>query len=130
MRCEAYLKMGNANALGDAQATAMQLLRSNNQDPDALVLRGRVLYAQGDNTKALDHFRSALTCDPDFKEAVKCLRMVQKLERLKSEGNDLFKIGKIHDAVERYTQALDIDPSNKPTNAKILQNRAMCYIKV
>jgi DnaJ homolog subfamily C member 7 len=130
MRGEAYLKMGNANAVGDAAGVAMQLLRSNNQDPDALVLRGRALYAQGDNAKALDHFRSALMCDPDFREAVKYLRMVQKLERLKSEGNDFFKIGKIKDAVERYTQALEVDSSNKPTNAKILQNRAMCYIKV
>jgi DnaJ homolog subfamily C member 7 len=130
MRGEAYLKMGNANAVGDAQAVAMQLLRMNSQDPDALVLRGRALYALGDNSKALDHFRSALTCDPDFREAVKHLRMVQKLERLKSEGNELFKTGKIKEAVEQYTQALDVDRSNKPTNAKILQNRAMCYIKV
>jgi DnaJ family protein C protein 7 len=56
--------------------------------------------------------------------------MVQKLERLKGEGNELFKVGKIKDAVARYTEALEVDPSNKLTNAKILQNRAMCYIKV
>jgi DnaJ family protein C protein 7 len=130
MRGEAYLKMGNANAVGDAAGVAMQLLRQNSNDPDALVLRGRALYAQGDNSKALDHFRTALTCDPDFREAVKYLRMVQKLERLKGEGNEFFRVGKIKDAVEKYTEALAVDPSNKPTNAKILQNRAMCYIKV
>ena len=74
MRGEAYLKMGNVNSLGDAQNVAMSLLRQNNQDPDALVFRGRVLYAQGENDKAIQHFRQALNCDPDFKQAVKYLR--------------------------------------------------------
>jgi DnaJ family protein C protein 7 len=130
MRGEAYLKMGNPNSLGEAQNVVMSLLRNNPQDPDALVLRGRILYGQGDNDKAIQHFRSALNCDPDFRDAVKNLRMVQKLERLKSEGNDFWKSGNMKDAVERYTQALEVDPSNKSTNAKILQNRALCYIKV
>jgi len=56
--------------------------------------------------------------------------MVQKLERLKGEGNEYFKTGKIQDAIDRYSQALEVDSSNKPTNAKLLQNRAMCYIKL
>lgn len=130
MRGEAFLKMGNPNSLGEAQTVAMSLLRVNSQDPEALVLRGRVLYGQGDNEKAIQHFRQALNCDPDFREGVKYLRMVQKLDRLKAEGNDFFKSGKIQDAVDRYSQALLVDPANKPTNAKILQNRALCYIKV
>ncbi|MCJ1417949.1 hypothetical protein MMC32_004294 [Xylographa parallela] len=130
MRGEAYLKMGNVNALGDAQNVAMSLLRNNNQDPEALVLRGRALYAQGDNDKALQHFRQALNCDPDFKDAVKYLRMVQKLDRMKEEGNVAFKGGKFRDAVKLYSAALEVDPFNKGTNAKLLQNRAMASIKV
>ncbi|KAF2476859.1 TPR-like protein [Lindgomyces ingoldianus] len=130
MRGEAHLKMGNANALGEAQNIAMSLLRNNNQDPDALVLRGRVLYAQGENEKAIQHFRQALNCDPDFKQAVKYLRMVQKLERMKEEGNVAFKTGKLQAAVDTYTKALEVDPSNKNTNSKILQNRALCYTKL
>jgi DnaJ family protein C protein 7 len=119
--------MGNVNALGEAQNVAMSLLRNNNQDPDALVLRGRVLYAQGENDKAIQHFRQALSCDPDFKDAVKNLRMVQKLERMKEEGNTAFKSGRFQEAIEIYGKALEIDPSNKLTNSKILQNRALCH---
>ncbi|KAF2834701.1 TPR-like protein, partial [Patellaria atrata CBS 101060] len=130
MRGEAYLKMGNVNSLGDAQNVAMSLLRNNNQDPEALVLRGKVLYAQGENEKAIQHFRQALSCDPDFKDAVKYLRMVQKLERMKEEGNTHFKSGRYQEAINMYTQALDVDPSNKGTNSKILQNRALCATKV
>ncbi|KAL9094556.1 MAG: hypothetical protein Q9165_003115 [Trypethelium subeluteriae] len=130
MRGEAYLKMGNVNALGDAQNVAMSLLRGNSQDPEALVLRGRALYAQGDNDKAIQHFRQALSCDPDFKDAVKYLRMVQKLDRMKEEGNSSFKTGRYQQAVDTYTQALEVDPLNKGTNSKILQNRALCLSKL
>jgi len=130
MRGEAYLKMGNVNALGDAQNVAMTLLRSNSRDPEALVLRGRILSAQGEGEKAIQHFRSALECDPDFKNAIKYLRMTQKLERTKEEGNTLFKTGKYKDAIEKYTAALEIDPTQRVTNSKILQNRALCYLKV
>lgn len=130
LRGEAFLKMGNVNALGDAQNAAMSLLRYNNQDPDALVLRGRALYAQGENDKAIQHFRQALSCDPDFKLAVKYLRMVQKLERLKEEGNNAFKAGRYQEALDTYTTALDVDPSNKGTNSKLFQNRALCNLRV
>jgi DnaJ family protein C protein 7 len=130
MRGEAYLKMGNVNALGDAQNMAMSILRSNSQDPEALVLRGRILYAQGENEKAIQHFRSALQCDPDYRDAVKYLRMVQKLNRMKEEGNAHFKSGRYQQAVDVYTQALEVDPLNKGTNSKILQNRALCYSRL
>ena len=130
LRGEAYLKMGNVNALGEAQNVAMSLLRRNGHDPESLVLRGRALYGQGDNEKALQHFRQALSCDPDYKDGVKYLRMVQKLDRLKEEGNAAFKGGRHRQAVDVYSKALEVDPNNKGTNSKILQNRAMASIKV
>ena len=130
LRGEAYLKMGNVNALGEAQNVAMSILRSNSKDPEALVLRGRALYGQGENEKAIQHFRQALNCDPDFQDAVKYLRMVQKLDRLKEEGNAAFKAKRYQEAVDVYGKALEVDPLNKGTNSKILQNRAMSSIKV
>lgn len=130
LRGEAYLKMGNANALGEAQNIAMSLLRKNKKDPEALVMRGRALYGQGENDKALQHFREALNCDPDFRDGVKWLRLVQKLDRLKEEGNVAFKAARYRQALELYGKALEVDPANKSINAKILQNRAMASLKV
>lgn len=130
MRGEAYLKMGNVNALGDAQNIAMSLLRNNNQDPEALVLRGRALYAQGENDKAIQHFRQALNCDPDYKDAVKYLRMVQKLDRMKADGNSEYKAGRFAAAIDKYSEALEVDPLNKGTNSKLLQNRALCRVQL
>ena len=128
LRGEAYLKMGNVDALGEAMNVAMSLLQRNNQDPEALILRGRALYGQGDEEKALQHFRQALSCDPDFKDGLKYLRMVQ--HRMKEQGNAAFKEGRYEQAVEVYSQALDVDSNNKGTNSKILQNRALASLKV
>jgi DnaJ family protein C protein 7 len=130
MRGAALLKMGDANSLGEVQNISMSLLRMNSQDPEALVLRGRALYSQGENDKAVQHFRKALSCDPDFKDAVKWLRTVQKLDRMKEEGNAQYKAGRWQAALDVYTSALEVDPTNKGTNSKILQNRALCRIKL
>ncbi|KAI8634724.1 hypothetical protein F5Y19DRAFT_122182 [Xylariaceae sp. FL1651] len=130
MRGNAYLKMGGVNSLGEAQNVAMGLLRQNSQDPEALVLRGRALYAQGENDKAIQHFRKALSGDPDFKDAVKWLRTVQRLDRMKEEGNADYKAGRWQAALDKYTAALDVDPTNRGTNSKLLQNRALCRLKL
>lgn len=130
LRGSAHLKLGNVNALGEAQNIAMSLLRSNAADPDALVLRGRAFYAQGENDKALKHFRQALSYDPDFNDAARYLKMVQKLDRAKEDGNAAFKSGRMAEAVRLYTQALEVDPANRGTNSKLYQNRAAARIKL
>ncbi|KAI1769021.1 hypothetical protein GGR53DRAFT_273873 [Hypoxylon sp. FL1150] len=130
MRGSAYLKMGGANSFGEAQNVAMALLRQNSQDPEALVLRGRALYGQGENDKAIQHFRKALSCDPDFKEGVRWLRTVQKLDRMKEEGNAEYKAGRWQAAFNKYSAALEVDPSNRGTNSKLFQNRALCRLKL
>jgi DnaJ family protein C protein 7 len=129
-RGEAYLKMGNVNALGDAQNIAMSLLRNNNTDSEALVLRGRALYAQGENDKAIQHFRQALSYDPDNKKARVYLKLVRRLDELKASGNADYKAGRWSSAVDKYTEALEVDPLNKGTNSKLLQNRALCRIQL
>ncbi|KAF2860811.1 TPR-like protein, partial [Piedraia hortae CBS 480.64] len=130
MRGNAYLKMNNINSLGSAQSISTDLLRLNPTDAEALLLRGRALSAQGENEKAITHFRSALSYDPDFREAALLLRKIQTLERKKEEGNRLFKTGRFENAIEAYNAALEADEGNKPTAAKILRNRAMAAAKL
>ncbi|KAI5804555.1 hypothetical protein EDC01DRAFT_716063 [Geopyxis carbonaria] len=130
LRGEAHLKMNTTHSLGEAQNVAMALLRINSKDPDPLVLRGRVLYAQGDNTKASAHFQEALRCDPDMATAKIYLKRARELERKKSEGNDAFKRGDYAKAKELYSQALAVDPENKGTNSKLYGNRAVVSTKL
>lgn len=128
MTGEAQLKIGNDNGFGKAHDVAISLLRDNNQDPDALLLRARAYYGQGDNDQALKYLKMSLGLDPDNKKAFTLLRMVQKLVRTKEEGNAAFKAKNYQRAIELYTQGLEIDAANKDTNSKLLQNRAQARI--
>lgn len=130
MRGEVYANRANVNSSGEAHNIAMSLLRKNNADPEALVLCGRALYIQCENEKAIQYFRRALNCDPDNKFARRYLRTVQKLERIKSEGNIEYKAGRYQEAIEKYTEALEIDVLNRGTNSKLHQNRAQCYLRL
>jgi DnaJ family protein C protein 7 len=128
MSGEAQLKIGSDNGFGKAHDVAISLLRENNQDPDALLLRAKAYYGQGDNDQAVKYTRMSLQLDPDNKKAFTLLRLVQKLVRTKDEGNAAFKAKDYKRAVELYTQGLEIDPTNKDTNSKLLQNRAQAQI--
>ncbi|RPA82117.1 TPR-like protein [Ascobolus immersus RN42] len=130
MKAEAQIKVGGANSLGEALNIAMVLLRRNQQDPEALVLRGKVLYAQGENDKAKQMFQEALRCDPDMKQARDYLKRTKLLEQKKEEGNTAFKKADYKAAKELYTEALAVDPTNKGTNSKLYSNRAIALLKV
>lgn len=137
MRARANLKIGSSNALGEVQGIAQTLMRDNPMDAEAMTLAGRAFYlkdekgvGKSDYQRAEDCFRKALSFDPDISEARDYLRMMKKLERAKNEANDLYKRAKWADAVNAYTECLEIDPQNKITNAKILGNRALARSKI
>ncbi|KAI5286466.1 DnaJ sub C member 7, partial [Ascosphaera acerosa] len=108
----------------------MALLRANGQDPDALSLRGQVFYAQGAQEQAVAHLKRALGLDPDSSETVRALRTVQRLARLKEEGNAAYKAKRYADAIELYSRALEVDPRNREVNSKLLHNRGASYSAV
>ena len=130
LSAEAQLKMGNENSYGKAQDIAVKMLRENNQDPDALLIRARAFYGLGDTDQAIKYLRICLELDPDMKNAVKLLRTIQKLVRTKEEGNAAFKAKDYQKAVELYGKALEVDSKNKEQNSKILGNRAQAYISL
>lgn len=130
LEAEAQLKMANDNSFRKAQDIAMSMLRENNQDPDALLIRARAFYGLGDTDQTLKLLKMCLGLDPDMKQAIKLLRTVQKLVRTKEEGNAAFKVKDYKKAVDLYTEAVQLDTKNKDMNAKILQNRAQAHISL
>ncbi|KAK7274682.1 hypothetical protein RIF29_15779 [Crotalaria pallida] len=44
----------------------------------------------------------------------------------KSRGDDVFKSKDFHTAIDSYTQAIDLDP----TDATLLSNRSLCWIRL
>ena len=137
LRARANLKIGTANSLGEVQSIAQTLMRDNSMDAEAMTLAGKAFYlkdekgvGKSDYQRAEECFRKALSFDPDMSEARDVLRMMKKLERAKTEANDLYKRSKWEEAVYAYGQCLSIDPANKITNAKILGNRALARMRI
>ncbi|CAN6675127.1 hypothetical protein TRVA0_092S00144 [Trichomonascus vanleenenianus] len=116
--------------LDQATSTVMDLLRRDQQDPQALTLRGRILYAEGDNAKAVAHFQQALRCDPDFAPARRMLKLSREVEKARAAGNEAFKSGDLAQAKELYTKALEVDPQSIVNNSRIYSNRATVNVKL
>ena len=66
--------------------------------------------------------------DPEFFNLF--FQRAKSLKQKKEEGNAAFKACNWSSAHELYTQALEIDPCNKATNAKLYFNRATVAAKV
>ena len=83
-------------------------LRLQSNSPDVLALRGLVLFLCGRLPQALQHAQSALRYDPGHEPAQRLRKRVKEVERLKEEGNQAFKLGKLHEALRLYTEALEV----------------------
>lgn len=58
------------------------------------------------------------------------LRKVKLLDSLKEAGNEAFKANKFTEAIDKYSEALVVDPENESFNATVLSNRAAAFLKV
>lgn|SRR6266850_613016 len=83
-------------------------MRLQSNSPDVLALRGLVLFLCGRLPQALQHAQSALRYDPGHEPAQRLRKRVKEVERLKEEGNQAFKLGKLQGALTLYTDALEV----------------------
>jgi len=130
------LKVSRAEVLaylgryGEAQEIANDLLRMDNMNADAIYVRGLCLYYEDSVDKAFTHFQHVLRLAPDHQKAKDIYKKARVLKQKKEEGNEAFKSGKLSEAHKLYSEALEIDPCNKFTNAKLYFNRATVAAKL
>ena len=83
-------------------------LRLKPNSPDALSLRGLVLFLCGRLPQALQHVVSALRFDPGHEPAQRLRKRVKDVEKLKEDGNVAFKVGKFEEAINKYGECLEV----------------------
>eukprot|EP00002_Diphylleia_rotans_P002926 TRINITY_DN1191_c0_g2_i3.p1 TRINITY_DN1191_c0_g2~~TRINITY_DN1191_c0_g2_i3.p1 ORF type:complete len:498 (+),score=131.33 TRINITY_DN1191_c0_g2_i3:91-1584(+) len=127
LQAQVYISQGK---LDEALGITTRIATRDRSNPHATYVRGLVLYNMGDSEKAVTHFQETLRMDPDFRKAQLLLKKVRQIEAKKKEGNQAFSSGQHKDAVDLYTQALEVDPSNKNLNAILYGNRAAAHMKV
>ncbi|KAI0047396.1 protein prenylyltransferase, partial [Auriscalpium vulgare] len=132
-RVELELARGNWDAANQA---ANDALRMQSNSSDVLTLRGLVLFLSGRLPQALQHVQSALRYDPGHERAQRLRKRVKDVERLKDEGNAAFKTGRLQEALDRYTEALErVGESEEEgrggqIRATLLSNRATTLVKL
>jgi len=75
-------------------------------------------------------FAQGLALDPDCVKIQKIYKSVRKAEGVKKLATDFFKVGKMADAIEKFTDCLSLFPTNDSYNAAIYLNRAIAYSKM
>jgi len=102
----------------------------NKSNIHILHLRGVAQYYTGNSAMALRHFQMVLKSAPDYKESQGMYRMIKKMDRSKSLGNDEFKKGNYDEAIKAWTEALNVDSDNKAFGKAVHSNRASAYMKL
>ncbi|KAH9852955.1 DnaJ-domain-containing protein [Lenzites betulinus] len=119
-----------------AGIAANDALRLEPNSPDAITVRGLLLFLTSKTAQATQHVQSALRLDPGHEPAMRLRKRIKDVERLKEEGNNAFKIGKLQEAVDKYGDALerigsaDREGGGGQIRAMLLSNRATTLVKM
>lgn len=87
-----------------------ELLEDFPDDADIRYWRGRALVRLGRHEDAEAQFRRGLKDNPDHQQMKELVKTINELEDMKSQGNNLYKEGKLNEAIHYYTMAIDKDP--------------------
>jgi tetratricopeptide (TPR) repeat protein len=52
------------------------------------------------------------------------------MDKVKKEGTDAYSAQNYKEAIEKFTECLELDPNNNNFNSSILFNRASAYIQM
>ncbi|RWR85902.1 dnaJ protein P58IPK isoform X1 [Cinnamomum micranthum f. kanehirae] len=95
------------------------LLKEDENNLEALLLRGRAYYYLADHDVALRHFQKGLRLDPEHSELKKAyFGMKNLLKKTKSAEDNVAK-GKLRLAAEEFKAALALDPRHTAHNVHL-----------
>ncbi|XP_071447719.1 dnaJ homolog subfamily C member 7 [Hetaerina americana] len=114
----------------EAQDIAIDILQVDQQNADAVYVRGLCSYYQDDVERAFTLFQHVLRLAPDHVKAQDIYKKAKLLRAKKEEGNEAFRKGNFTEAYQLYSDALATDPNNRMTNAKLFFNRATVLSKL
>ncbi|KAL0477152.1 Hsp40/DnaJ [Acrasis kona] len=127
LRGRALIAVGK---FSDAAKEAGIVLRDfDPSSSDAYFVRGKALYYDGSVENGLKHVNEALRMDPDNQACLQFRKQLKSIENAKEDGNKSFKSGDYQDAIDKYAQAVQIDPLNKVLNSTIYCNLSTAATK-
>lgn len=108
----------------DAVAEAGRVLKLDDGDLDALLVRGNAYFYLADHDVALRHYQSGLRLDPEHGELKKQYFKLKLLLRKTKAAEEALEKNKLRTAVEAYYAALEVVPDHDLHNIKL--NMGLC----
>ncbi|XP_019444350.1 PREDICTED: dnaJ protein P58IPK homolog [Lupinus angustifolius] len=104
------------------------ILKEDENNLEALLLRGRAYYYLADHDVATRHFQKGLRLDPEHSELKKAYFGLKKLLKKSKSAEDIASKGKLRVAVEEFKGALAIDPDHLAHNVNL--HLGLCKVLV
>lgn len=104
------------------------LLKEDEDNLDALLLRGRAYYYLADHDVATRHYQKGLRLDPEHGELKKAYFGLKNLLKKTKSAEDNASKGKLRLAVEEYGAALALDPNHSVHNVNL--HLGLCKVLV
>eukprot|EP00250_Pteridium_aquilinum_P025251 c3041_g1_i1 orf=264-1856(-) len=111
-----------------AIAEAGRVLKSDENDLEALLLRGKGYYYLLDHDVAIRHYQKGLRLDPEHGELKKEYFKLKNLLKKSKNAEDLAEKSKFRMAVEEFKAALEVDPEHLAFNANL--HLGLCKVLV
>ncbi|CAK9164812.1 unnamed protein product [Ilex paraguariensis] len=109
-------------------ADAGYILKEDENNLEALLLRGRAYYYLADHDVALRHYQKGLRLDPEHSELKKAYFGLKNLLKKSKSAEDNVSKGKLRLAVEDYRGALALDPNHSAHNVHL--HLGLCKVLV
>ncbi|KAM7531746.1 hypothetical protein LguiB_035156 [Lonicera macranthoides] len=104
------------------------ILKEDEDNLEALLLRGRAYYYLADHDVAIRHFQKGLRSDPEHSELKKAYFGLKNLLKKTKSAEDNSSKGKLRLAVEDYKAALALDPNHVAHNVHL--HLGLCKVLV
>ncbi|KAG2690198.1 hypothetical protein I3843_09G173000 [Carya illinoinensis] len=104
------------------------ILKEDENNLEALLLRGHGYYYLADHDVALRHFQKGLRLDPEHSELKKAYFGLKNLLKKSKSAEDNVKKGKLRLAVEDFKAALALDPNHLAHNVHL--HLGLCEVLV
>lgn len=104
------------------------ILKEDEDNLEALLLRGRAYYYLADHDVSLRHYQKGLRSDPEHGELKKAYFGLKNLLKKTKSADDNVSKGKFRLAVEEYKAALALDPNHSAHNVNL--HLGLCKVLV
>ncbi|XP_068644163.1 dnaJ protein P58IPK homolog B-like [Aristolochia californica] len=106
------------------------ILKEDEDNLEALLLRGRAYYYLTDHDVAMRHYQKGLRLDPEHSELKKAYFGLKNLLKKTKNAEDNMEKGKLRVAVEEFKAALAVDPNHVSHNVHLHLGLCKALVKL